>query len=340
MSDNLQRKFVGGEALSQSLERLVESVSPALRRRLQQKGVAEEELEDLHIEAQVRLFAALKRRSRQDESSQINIEDPTRYAHAVADTVFDDYLRRMYPNRCRLKRRVLYLLDNTQTEKKVFARWKHRTAWIAGFTRWQQHAFRPSARYHAFCNRPDVFCQQELDDQEPEKMPLHILMAHLFRWLGTPVELEELISHLIKLQKITETRALPIEDMVEKTGMDMDHWLPPSPEDVSARVLDSIEGETFRAHLWQLLCSLPVRQRHALLLGMSSDELLLTGTMSDIADLLELPLAALSDCWPDLPFSDTQLAQRLELTPKQVSNLRKCARQKIARNLKCGTEQP
>lgn len=329
----LRVSFTRRDTLLPSLERLVEEVRPAVRRRLQQKGISGEELEDLHLETLERFSGALTRRSQCSDNNRIDIEEPTRYALTVADTVFDDHLRRTRPNWCRLKRRILYLLDNNQT-KKLFARWKHRTAWIAGFTRWNLHPFRPSARYHAFCNRPALFCQQELGNQEPDKLPLPTLMAHLFRWLGTPVEVDELTTHLAALQNITDTRLLSLEGMAEESGVSIDCWIPPSEEDVSARVLDAMEGETFRARLWEIVCSLPIRQRHALLLGMSSDELLLLAPTTELAAMLEMSCDALTNLWCDLPLSDTQIAPHLEITPKQVSNLRKCARERIARNMK------
>lgn len=330
---SLRVPFTDRNVMLQSLERLVGEVRPAVRRRLQQKGISGEELEDLHLEALERFSSALIRRSQCDDKNLLNIDAPTRYALAVADTVFDDHLRRTRPNWCRLKRRILYLLDGTQA-KKVFGRWKHRSAWIAGFTRWNLNPFRPSARYHAFSNRPSLFCEQELGDQEPDKMSLPTLMAHLFRWLGTPLEVDDLTTHVAALQKISDARTLSIEGMAEEAGASPDCWLPPSPEDVSAHVLDAMEGESFRVHLWEIVCSLLARQRHALLLGMSPDELLLMAAPTDIASSLEIPYEMLTTLWRDLPLSDSEIAQRLEITPKQVSNLRKCARERIARNMK------
>lgn len=311
---------------SQELERLVASARPSVRQRLVQKGIETQDLDDLCEETMARFALALQRR---DARGQGEPERPTRYALAVADTVFDDYLRRARPNWCRLKRRVLYLLDSTRAEG-LFARWKSRVVWIGGFARWVEHPFRPSARYHAFITRPNVFCQQELPDQNPAELPLPTLMAHLFRWLGTPVEVDELTTHLARLQNVQDERALSIEELADEEGMDTDRLLPAA-DDVAAQVLDALQGETFRIGLWQIVCALPPRQRAALLLGMSPDELLQAATRSIIADTLDMPPADLTALWRDLPLNDGQIAGRLDITPKQVSNLRKCARERIAR---------
>src|SRR5262249_1519777 len=99
-------------------------------------------------------------------------------------------------------------------------------------------------------------------------------------------------------------------------------------------VLAALGAEARRAHLWQEIGELPPRQRAALLLGMASDELLLVaGAVSPVAGALGLPLAGLIALWPSLPLSRPALAARLEATLLQVSNLRKCARERLARRI-------
>jgi RNA polymerase sigma factor (sigma-70 family) len=310
-----------------ALETMISEARPQVLRRLRQKGVEGADLEDLCAETLERFLQALQRREAREQAI---IEHPTRYALSVTDTVFDDHLRRIRPHWCRLKRRVLYLLDDTHA-RGVFRRWKSRANWIGGFARWTDHPFRPNARYHALCSRPTLFCRQELGEEEPAQVPLPSLMAHLFRWLGTPLEVDELTNHLAALQNIRDVGTLSLEDLAAQNETDMDNLLPASPENVANRVLDGMQDEDFRVELWEIVCALPPRQRAALLLGMETDELLLAGTISDIARTLELSVEQLHSLWHELPLSDGQIAQRLEVTPKQVSNLRKCARERIAR---------
>lgn len=320
----------GDRSAALVLEKLIAEARPLIRRRLRQKGLEGEVLEDLSVEAIERFITAIQRREAREE---IDLEHPGRYALSVAETVFDDHLRRLKPNWCRLKRRILYLLDTTKA-KGLFSRWKNRSTWIGGFARWTEDPFRPNARYHAFCARPALFCRQELHEVQPSELPLPTLMAHFFRWLGTPLEVDELTTHLADLQDIRDMDMLSLEDIAAQNDRDADNVLPPSCEDVAERVVDAIQGESFRASLWKIVCALPIRQRHALLLGMSSDELLMMETSQSLANALELPQKQLLDLWPELPLTDSQIAQRLDITPKQVSNLRKCARERIGRNLK------
>lgn len=312
------------------LEQLIAEAQPLIRRRLRQKGIEGEVLEDLCVESIERYITAIQRREAREEG---DLEHPGRYALSVTDTVFDDHLRRIRPNWYRLKRRILYLLDSTKA-KGLFSRWKNRSAWIGGFARWTEDPFRPNARYHAFCARPALFCRQELHEVQPSELPLPTLMAHFFRWLGTPLEVDELTTHLADLQNIRDADTLSLEDIAAQNDRDTDQLLPPSCEDVADRVLDAIQSESFRADLWVIICALPVRQRQALLLGMSSDELLMMEASQAISNTLEMPQTQLIDLWPELPLTDSQIAQRLDCTPKQVSNLRKCARERIGRHLK------
>jgi hypothetical protein len=81
----------------------------------------------------------------------------------------------------------------------------------------------------------------------------------------------------------------------------------------------------------------------ALLLNLRDDhgaDLLSLLTLSGIARLhqiataLEMDARDLARLWKDLPLEDAVLAQRLGLTRQQVINLRKCARERLARRLR------
>lgn len=108
--------------------------------------------------------------------------------------------------------------------------------------------------------------------------------------------------------------------------------VPAAPDDVADRVLSVLAAEQLRAWLWQEVRALPPFQRAALLLGMEPDELLsLQYKQSEIAQALGLPLDDFLGLWRGLPLSDRQIAHRLGVA--NVSNLRKCARERLARRL-------
>jgi DNA-directed RNA polymerase specialized sigma24 family protein len=116
--------------------------------------------------------------------------------------------------------------------------------------------------------------------------------------------------------------------------MEREDVLPPSSDDVESEAIAALSDEQFRAQLWREICDLPPRQRAALLLGMERDDLLLlTESVTQIAAASALPLAEFADLWRNLPLTDSMIAERLGVTSLQVSNLRKCARERLARRM-------
>src|SRR5262249_32145071 len=127
------REAVGGGG---ELAALVECMRPAIRLRLSVKEIAGEDLEDLTGET-VRRFLQAAARSRVPGSERIR--DSLAYALMAADSVFDEYLRRVRPAWYSLNRRLLYLLDEKRS-RGLFARWRdglrERADWLGGFARW------------------------------------------------------------------------------------------------------------------------------------------------------------------------------------------------------------
>ncbi len=83
---------------------------------------------------------------------------------------------------------------------------------------------------------------------------------------------------------------------------------------------------------------LPLRQRHAVLLTLRDDAIVLfvtTGaaSMRDIALSLELPAEQFAALWNELPLPDNAVAARLGCTRQQVINLRMAARKRLAYRL-------
>jgi len=104
-----------------------------------------------------------------------------------------------------------------------------------------------------------------------------------------------------------------------------------------------VEKRIFLERLWQEVRELPRAQRVALLLNLREADgggcLALfpaTGvaTLRQIADALELSAEQFAELWPQLPLDDATIGRLLELTRQQVINLRKSARERLARRLK------
>ncbi len=56
--------------------------------------------------------------------------------------------------------------------------------------------------------------------------------------------------------------------------------------------------------------------------------------LAELARVLDLTEGELRELWPTLPRDDQWIAERLGVTRRQVINLRKCARERLARRLR------
>jgi RNA polymerase sigma factor (sigma-70 family) len=113
--------------------------------------------------------------------------------------------------------------------------------------------------------------------------------------------------------------------------------------DQQPAILDVLTHRDHLERLWGEIRELPARQRVALLLNLRDDEgrgLIelwpQTGVapLAELARALDLTEAALRELWPTLPRDDQWIAERLGITRRQVINLRKCARERLARRLR------
>jgi len=105
----------------------------------------------------------------------------------------------------------------------------------------------------------------------------------------------------------------------------------------------AFERRSYLSRLWQEIRQLPPRQAAALILhlrdsrGRDAASLLpLTGTASlrDISRAVGLAPEKLAEIWNRLPLEDATIAGLLQVTRQQVINLRKSARERLARRMR------
>jgi hypothetical protein len=94
--------------------------------------------------------------------------------------------------------------------------------------------------------------------------------------------------------------------------------------------------------LWEEVCGLPALQRSALLLNLrdrNSDSVIAflpylgIASKNEIAELVGISENQFAQLWNDLPLEDSAIAQLLGITRQQVINLRKTARERLARRM-------
>jgi hypothetical protein len=116
----------------------------------------------------------------------------------------------------------------------------------------------------------------------------------------------------------------------------------PHAPSVAPAIDRQLEQRDFLARVWREVRALPIRQRVALLLNLRDegqyDALTLittagVATHDELSACIGLSPRELTALLPDLPQDDLAIASRLGVTRRQVINLRKCARERLARRL-------
>lgn len=289
-----------------AIERLLTEVAdPVIRRSLYHRlGAREPELEDIRGGIMLRLIRKL------DELQRGASEPIASFADYVAIASFhaaDDFLRRKQPQRALLANRIRYLL----THDARFALWQSGRELACGLARWRDSA-------------PQ---QRPLDPADADPQRLGDSLARIFARTGSPQPFHSIVVLFAGSAATGE-----INTSLEESDL---HELAPS-------AFEQVASKQTAEHLWSEIKELPARQRAALLLnlrepggGSAIPLLTVTGlaTTEQIAELVGIPAAELASIWNNLPLDDNTIASRLGATRQQVINLRKCARERLARRL-------
>jgi len=257
------------------------------------------------------------------------------YVAAVTYNACYRYLREKYPQRTRLKNRVRYLL----THNDAFVVWETRQReWLCGFALWRDQNMKPAqvGRLQQLRDNPEAIEAQGLPAIDlAGPTPNAGALTAIFKWADGPVELDLLVTIIGELYGIKD------EIPEAQTGEEDDSRLPELAD--GSDLAADVEQRHYLRKLWAEICQLPPRQRAALLLNLRDFQgrgvvalLPLTGvaSMRQIADALGMTAETFTGVWNDLPLEDAIIGEYLSITRQQVVNLRKCARQRLARRMR------
>lgn len=313
----------GEEGADRELSRLLgELAAPLVQRlvRAQLAGLPAADLEDVAAETQLRLAERLRvLRGGAGEP----IASFEAYVVATARNACRAHLRARRPAWTRLSNQVRYLLGHDP----ALATWRGADGrQLAGLAAWRD---RPVAAPAARASAPVL-------PAPAAELALGALLRQLLLARGGPWPLSELVARLAELRGIEELREVPLAAGPEEGEPALD---PPDPGPGPER---SLADRRFVAAVWDEVALLPLAQRRALLLnlrdGRGADLLSLLpaaglAPLAEIARALELGGGELAALWPRLPLEDRELGERFGLTQRQVINLRKSARERLARRM-------
>jgi DNA-directed RNA polymerase specialized sigma24 family protein len=296
-------------------EVLKREADPHVRRMLakavDRQMVAADDVEDLAHETMLRLVVKLRQLAGDPQCEPIVRFDD--YVGTLVRHVLEDQRRSANPLRARLANRVRYVLTHTSD----LATWGHDPV-LCGLAVWSGRSgttLPPVIARHPAAALEDVRAfRREVES--------------VVRRAGAPMQLPALIAAMADAYGLARPPLVPIDGL--RTAA------PARP------VVEALENRQYLTQLWGEIEQLPVRQRRALLLNLHLDDgdsvahalaTLGIASMRRVGEALELPLDDFLQLWEALPLPDSRIAPMLGATRQQVINLRKSARDRLARRL-------
>jgi DNA-directed RNA polymerase specialized sigma24 family protein len=287
--------------------------------------------EDLYSETLVQLLARLKQLKASPEDKGIgNLRS---YVAVLSYHTCYEYLRLKYPQRHSLKNKLRYLL----THQPGLALWENESGGlVGGFAAWRDQT-KPrtrSDRLRRLLDDPPATLRPAAPRGDFQRANPADLAAAIFNHTNHPIELDDLVEIFAAVWGVKDGPEHPGDEKLDQFAR-----AAYQPVDVATEV----ERRLFLKWLWEEIVQLPVRQRAALLLNLRDEQgggvaALLPGagvaTLRQIAAALELPDEEFARLWPRLPLDDASIAGLLGCARQQVINLRKCARERLARRIK------
>lgn len=293
-----------------------------------------ERLEDACQDCLVSIIRKIGRLKTQPEESAVG--SLSAYAVTTAQNAYRGEMRQQNPERYRLRQRIISAIHDHPAQ---LAAWNSGAKLICGLAEWIGSTPRTTPRYQEWLFDKSVCRAECLNERIPgEEISLDQALLQVFRWLGTPVEVNELVSQLAELLQMPDgSFAGLIELDREDPGYgNYLEQLPDVSENVEDFAVESVHRETLLRRAWSEILQLPLRQRTALLLSLPPEAFmayrLLMGPEA-ICQCLELSRSDVDRLPSRLPIPDADLASEMGIKRQQVINLRLSARQRLARRI-------
>ncbi len=337
-SDSMLAPFLTAksESISDELLRTLidEHVDPIIKKILRSKlrvslnGRGTQQNQDaLEIAGDLRASVISTLRALRQNPNKTAIANFSDFVAIKTSSACADYFREKHPQRRRLKS----LLRRRLRQNPRFALWQGEDKrWYAGFSGRQETGSKAEA--------PDASesITHPTDGRlSADQMKSDEFLGVLFERYGRPVVFDEVVKIAAETWHIHD---LPAES-IDTGDYERDEQFTSS----EPRVDLALEQRLFFEQVWFEVCQLPVLQRAALLLNLRDSRdggmisflpFLGVASKEELARLLEMPYADFQKLWNELPLDDLRIAQMFGITRQQVINLRKTARERLARRMR------
>jgi hypothetical protein len=317
--------------ISETAEPVIHAiVGQKLRVSLRSSDGSMQNQDALDLASSVRALVISELRNLKGNHGQRAIGDFRQYLAVKTYSACADYFRKKHPQRWRLKNALRYQLKQN---RQFTLREDERGKWVCGLNAWTSTGAEAQSSRHL--QRPaDAQTLFPEGTAALQQVPFAELLRAIFDRVGGPLELDQVVVIVADVKGIKD---YPVE------SYDQDKVLSESLADPGTGVDADLEQHTFLGRLWMEVCSLPALQRSALLLNLrdaNSDSVIAflpylgIASKDEIAELVGVPYDRFADLWNELPLEDSAIAQLLGITRQQVINLRKTARERLARRMK------
>jgi RNA polymerase sigma factor (sigma-70 family) len=259
------------------------------------------DVDDIVGQVTLRVLRKLRAATVLEEESVQNIEA---YVTTLTKNSVRDVMRRRSPERTRVKSRLRYLFVHDPR----LALWNYEGVTLCGLVTWKD-------RYDYQSNAAPLRDRMSSGDGSADAIEA------VLRALDKPVRLADLVSALAPSEEARDAEPAATIPAVQR---------------------DTVEARQYLQVLWQEIRELPPKQRAALLLNLrepgSGNAVTLfvavgIATLEEIAEAVEMSRVQFGAIWDALPLDDLRLAAHLGLRRQQVINLRKSARERLARRM-------
>lgn len=329
-------------AVSAQLERLAARAEPVIRGVIRRRWPSsssprdQQSVEDLYGEAMIQLLTRLEEEreqsTRASEAARAPIRDFPALVATITSRTCDGWLRRRFPERARLKRRLEYLLSGEGAVRE-FAVWAGADGRrLAGMRDWApSRTANPISRaYRELVESPRASLARALGEREPAEIHPADLLTAVLRLAGGPMLLDDLVQVFAVLWGVVDQPETPLD-----TEMSQQRPGSQQPFDLIA------EAEMLRT-LWGEIRQLPPHHCAALLLNLRDPSghgvvgllpMRQIASMSEIARAMGMEPLRLAEIWNGLPLDDLTIAEMLGCSRQQVINYRRSARERLARRM-------
>jgi len=289
--------------------------------------------EDVYNNAVLSLVSRLREIKRSSPDG-VPIGSLANYAAVVAFNAWNEHLRSKYPLRNQLKNKLRYLFTHT----RGFALWQGPEGeQLCGLREWQREGKAATTSAEAGSLRDDSGALERAGLlNAAERADIQKVAPAVLKLLARPLEFDDLVGIIAEVAGVKDVPSGSVPDERRDTR-------PETIRQPGGGFDKAVECRLYLEALWEEIGGLPPRQRIALLLNLKDPEgenglelFSHTGVagVAKIARAVEMSTEELAGLWNKLPFEDSVIADRLGITRQQVINLRKSARQRLARRMK------